>query len=497
MSLRVQSLYLMTLGRTRPWDDDDSPPSYAGENVLASGLAARLLDPTNGSHVMRTRPWTTGTVYDEYEDPSTNRGSYVTVTDSNIVRVYKCLDNNGGSESTTEPTVPDPIQTPVRTDDGYVWKYMLDVDLTDDFVVRETPKRDVGWIPVAVIGNDSTNQRIVQDRAIDGSIEHVVVGTRGSGYVTNRGTVQQVLSPNKLAIEFANTAHDYVGYTYHSGDGQNKKIVGHSNELLTFSTDLDPGAMQGDTYVIRPTLRITDAAGSGARGIIEVSANGAIDHVTMERIGLVYSSDTVVEANTSFETEGTEIRGSGSGAELLFRPPPPGGHGSDQISELGANTAMITANFIEDEDGIISVDNEFRQVSLVGGFRFDNDKGTNDKIYDLTTRLDVSSVTDVRNAWTPDTVVTGSQSEATGYVVAFANTNSEGTTGLLRVNEVVGTFTDTDVVTTQIGAHEAFVQRVIPPDIDPGSGAALVVNNVSPIGRLDTQTETIKMIIEF
>ena len=85
------------------------------------------------------RNWTTGTTYDIYRH---DYGEYATGTTTAITansgvsslhdasfyvltadrNVYKCLDNNGNSASTVEPTGTS--TTVLTTADGYKWKYM-------------------------------------------------------------------------------------------------------------------------------------------------------------------------------------------------------------------------------------------------------------------------------------------------------------------------------------------------------------------------------------
>jgi len=84
-------------------------------------IAAKKLSTSDISFVIPRRNWTTGTTYDYYRHDYGNRITGTTTTqtadsgasslfDSTFYvlnsenRVYKCLDNNGGAASTSEPT---------------------------------------------------------------------------------------------------------------------------------------------------------------------------------------------------------------------------------------------------------------------------------------------------------------------------------------------------------------------------------------------------------
>ena len=92
------------------------------------------------SFVIPRRNWTTGTTYDiyrhDYEEfvtgststrVTSNSGAttlfdatfYVLTSDRNV---YKCLDNDGNTASTVEPTGTS--TSVITTGDGYKWKYM-------------------------------------------------------------------------------------------------------------------------------------------------------------------------------------------------------------------------------------------------------------------------------------------------------------------------------------------------------------------------------------
>ena len=152
------NVYYMGIGRPQAWATStrgDSRTQYEGTDtspltpvdsvsqeyhVFDDLLAAKRVTSSDVSIVIPRRNWTTGTVYDYYRH---DYGHYITGSTSSVVtadsgatalydatfyvlnsnnNVYKCLDNNGGANSTVEPTGTS--TSILTTGDGYKWKYM-------------------------------------------------------------------------------------------------------------------------------------------------------------------------------------------------------------------------------------------------------------------------------------------------------------------------------------------------------------------------------------
>lgn len=133
-SVTLESLY-MFIGKIDPWADDANPPlpfdsvqetEYAHWEDM---LAAKRITALDIVHMIPRNNWTTNTVYTQY-DPADEelRRSNFTVINSNY-DVYKCIDNNGGGQSTVEPTGTGAAI--FTTGDGYAWKYMYTVQTED------------------------------------------------------------------------------------------------------------------------------------------------------------------------------------------------------------------------------------------------------------------------------------------------------------------------------------------------------------------------------
>ena len=180
-----------------PWED-----MYAAKRVQSTDLV-QVVDRYN---------WTTGTVYDQYDNSDTDilDDDFYVMTDE--YNVYKCLSNNIGSASTVKPTGT--TTTEFTTGDLYIWKYMYTVTTADalKFLTNE-------FIPVRT---DSA----VAAAAIDGGV-HVYKFTAGSGYTDGShdipltgngsgGIVTVVVSSGAIISALLNAAG--AGYTSASVD---------------------------------------------------------------------------------------------------------------------------------------------------------------------------------------------------------------------------------------------------------------------------------------
>ena len=175
-------MYLF-IGKNTAFPDDNNPPTPVNSTANVEYTpwrdmyAAKRITTADVTHAIPRYDWTSGTVYDKYDDQDTNLlesdDFYVITEDYNV---YKVLGNAGGTASTTKPTGVS--TTPFTAADGYIWKYMYTVTtakalkfLTNDYIPVQTLTSD-----------DGTDQYDVQQAAIDGGIHVVNVTAGGSAY---------------------------------------------------------------------------------------------------------------------------------------------------------------------------------------------------------------------------------------------------------------------------------------------------------------------------
>jgi hypothetical protein len=143
-------LYL-TIGRPTEWTNDNNPPTPNTSTqsldfeVWRDMMAAKRIDSANTAFVIPRRDWANNTLYVQYDDTVANITSsniYVLDTQALPYRVYKCLWNNNGANSTVAPSTTGNTVTAVATADGYVWQYMYTVSFDDYQFLTDA------WMPV-------------------------------------------------------------------------------------------------------------------------------------------------------------------------------------------------------------------------------------------------------------------------------------------------------------------------------------------------------------
>ncbi len=183
------TVYFYT-GRTLPWDDEYSPDlaSSSGKSVFST-LFARIFHKKTkvGDTILAIKrfDWKANKVYtraDFNADYTDHRNwvhpespPYVINSEGNV---YKCISNNNGGESTSEPVGQSLVYTPMG--DGYIWKFMfaLTDDISDKFLTDT-------FIPVPFREEDkSFTQKSVEGAAVIGDIAYVHVDDGGEGYST-------------------------------------------------------------------------------------------------------------------------------------------------------------------------------------------------------------------------------------------------------------------------------------------------------------------------
>lgn len=186
----LKSNFYYFIGKVSSWNVDDLPPETipltfeeeiaARDNLLYAGK----ITPNDVSMCVPRYDWTSGTVYTKWDHTLVMKDAPFYVM-SNF-RVYKCLDNNNGIPSTSQPTEADGIYA-YRATDGYVWKYMYSIP---EF--KQLKFVNATNIPVQTALNDSFYNR--------GAIEELSIINRGSGYTVNANTIITVSGPGTGAV---------------------------------------------------------------------------------------------------------------------------------------------------------------------------------------------------------------------------------------------------------------------------------------------------------
>lgn len=167
----------LAYGRATTWEPTIETPTandtvipLAVDSILAKKqlrqnlLSLKKIDASNVILGIRRINYTPSTVYSQYssyDNDLFNKDFYVYTTDKNV---YKCLYNNQGALSTDMPTGTSSI---IVTSDGYIWRYMLTLNISDENNFLTT-----NYIPV----------RNTSQSPINGQIYTIDVGAVGTGY---------------------------------------------------------------------------------------------------------------------------------------------------------------------------------------------------------------------------------------------------------------------------------------------------------------------------
>jgi hypothetical protein len=232
--------------------------------------------------------------------------------------------------------------------------------------------------------------------------------------------------------------------------------------------------------------------GTGANVTAVTNSTGAIIGTNIISGGKGYRTASInVYAGTA-----------GSNANLIPVISPLGGHGSNNIVELGATNMMICVELDGNMGGLIPTGSsltpnpiQYYQVSVIQNpLLCDKITYANGSVYATTSKVLTGPVG--AGYYFPPTDVayqgpSAALSTFSGSVVTWDETNST-----VYLNNIKGTFTPySSFTSTQLGINvTAF--NLIGPEIDIYSGEILYIQNRSAVSRSTYQTEQIKIVIQ-
>jgi hypothetical protein len=279
------NIYL-TFGRATPWPNDAAPPQANSSittynDIWSNMIGAKLISGNDVRHAIPRYDWSANTSYIAYDHRITdlflpNTKFYVLTTDWNV---YKCLSNNNSSISTVMPTQTQ-TNTPIEESDGYIWKYMY--TLSEEERLRFMTDQ---YIPVQTLTlNNNRLQWLVQEDAISGSIDAIIITDTG--------------------INYTNTSNIIVTI---SGDGDGAEAIARLNtQSNTVSSIVMVDRGSGYTYA---NVAITGGGGSDATGVAVISPVGGHGSDPLRELGGSYliinprvrgTEDNVLPATNEF-----------------------------------------------------------------------------------------------------------------------------------------------------------------------------------------------------
>jgi hypothetical protein len=502
--------------------------------------------------------WVSNTVYTAYRSniDISACNFYAVVNAVSSFHLFKVLDNNGGSPSTVPPSINDTSADDefYSTSDGYVWKYMYSID-SGNFSKFATEE----YVPVIPNANVSGNavsgaiDVIVVDYA-GSNYNTYLSNTFISSDLTIGGdpTIFTIANNAVSSNAFYNDSYIYIkGGT---GIGQIRKIVDYTiigtQKKITLDEGFNITPDVTSVYEITPSVLLEgDGSGAIARALVDTSFSNTISGVEIIKRGSGYTYVTAaVLGNTG---------GVSNSASLTAVLGPKGGHGKDPEAELGGKYLGISVTFANSESGTIPVANDYRTIGLIKdpfyanveltistptGVFTDNEVvvQANSNATGIVTGSTTStvSVANVTGIFITNENITGLSSGATANVISYVingqtkdfNTfdNRQKYTytagsGAFQQDEKVYQIdvavanayyhsndanyyylTDLRGVintgNTLIGVNSSAYVTLntrLPPDIVEGSGEVLYIENIDPIERNASQSESIKLILKF
>jgi len=405
------NVYYMGIGRPQAWTTStrgDSRTQYEGTDAspltpidsvsqefhtFDDLLAAKRVTSSDVSVVIPRRNWATGTVYDYYRH---DYGHYVTGSTSSVVtadsgataiydatfyvlnsnnNVYKCLDNNSGTNSTVEPTGTS--TSVLSTADGYKWKYMYSLS-----AAQQTNFLSTDFMAVA------TNATVAAANTA-GAIDIVKIKTAGSGGTDGTHT--------GIAIK---------------GDGSSGTVsVTVSSGVVTAVTVTAGGT--GYTYGY---IRNADIVSAGATGLsgseldVIIGPKGGHGENAIKELGGYY-----VMLNTNFEAGETSNSGDFTTANdfrrvALMRDIESGSSAATATTLRGTKAILVTS-----PSGSFTVDEEINQATTGAVGKVVEWDSSNNILYYIQTRFNDEGIDSDGNltAFSGTNTITGQSSSVT------------------------------------------------------------------------------------
>lgn len=443
--------YYIAIGRSQTWNDSDVAPNPTisqreERNMRLDMQSMKLVE--DFSFVVPRTTWTSGAIYDAYDDQITTNTSgnpYYVITDVN--NVYICVRQSRNASGVIQTSSVQPTGTSVNaftTSDGYAWKFLYSIP-----TLTASKFLSANFMPVKLQG---------------------ILDSDGAGNVTSLAS-----DVEQKTIQDAATAGPIVGFTVTN---------------------------QGAGYTSAPTVNII-GDGTGARALATVQS-GVVTKIDLDdsTIGAL----NVPVTGSGYKFANITFTGGGSPTTIAEARPifgPTAGFGADPRDDLRSRALMFNSKPTGEEGGEFVVGNSFRRISVIRNPK-EPDSAVSGGLFissagNALRRLKLSS--GVGNTFTVGLVLTGGSSAATAIIdkvdsdeIWYHQTETTGFTQFQEGEAVSDE--DAGTATLEAVGVDADSDAYIKPTVDPFSGEVLYIENRAKIDRSADQTEDIKVIIE-
>lgn len=460
--------------------DYPTPPQEAKETVrselesIEAIVLAKKLKSDNIYYLIQRNNWTDGTVYSKYSDNEVLDKNFFVISSNRAV--YKCLDNNNGSPSTSEPSFLD--QTSTRLPDGYTWKYMfrLTQKQLNDIATRQ-------YIPVVKDPDTTAN-------TVAGTIDFISVVQTGANYQTHTGYIGGKVSNNMFMLSTSASPVEgmYNGSSLYimSGDGVGSiseitQYFSNTTGRFVFTKTSLPDVNINSQYYISPTV-VIDGNGKDAKAMAILNTEGGVNHIEIIDHGTRYTyAQATLKANT--------IHGSGS----LLKPEvsPIRGHGSCPVSELKSDALIISMTLEGDELDTVPATTKFSRMGLIK-----NVTGINGNSGSL---IDDDTFT---TTFTIDTIQVNGTLERGDIVHGIVSPNKRGLIISVNGDKMVGIylsaehFDNLEGIISQNGII-ANIQSIRQPTGSVNASKLMSMIDVEEVSRSGATKENVNVIMKF
>lgn len=341
----------------------------------------------------------------------------------------------------------------------------------------------------------------------DGNTEFYVMTSNYSVYKcisNNRSSISTVEPTSQSFDTVSSTSDGYKWkYMYTLSDAEQLKFM-TDNYISVKTLSEDDGSQQWQVQSLSTdgSIEHIEVVNSGSNYTntsniiinIQGDGNNAKATVTLNTSTNTVSSITITDTGSGY-THATATITGGGGSGAIVRPiiSPPNGHGSDPLYELGGKNLILNIRLRYDEEGILPVTNDYRQVSIV-----------KDPLNFATSN--VSSVTAFLQATTLTTVGTGDYSEDE-FVYQGANLSTatfkgrvvswDPVTGKVYVINTEGTPIAAQPLSGQSSFTVRTISNILDGEMKKYSGNILFADNIKPVTRSTDQIENYKIVLRF
>lgn len=474
-------------GDTPDVTEDDYTTTFTNNWQMLFG---KKLSAGNISPVIKNNLWQSGTVYNRYDHTSVNLNNYYVICRSteygSYYNIYKCIDNNGGGKSTSQP---DQVQeTTFIKEDGYKWRYISSIP----YSVYNKIATD-NYSPV------TSNNDIVTNAYVNSGVEVVVINQAGDGYSSySSGVIQGKPSTTRLQIQSSTVDQDFFTgnsiYIYNDtiNNAQLADIARHIITNGAHYVTLDTPVNIGDTYVkegvtkykISPKVVFDTDGELQPKAITTVNPSGN----SIQTIQIIDPGSGISWANVSIQSNNSY----GSGAAVYGIVPPAGGHGSNPAVEMGVVGFSTVFEFSNTENNTISGGTRYNKIGLIK-----NPYSISQETGEKTTRYTSATFSSLLEATVSTPVVFDIGEKVVGYnskaigTVAFSNSSQVFLTGDRK------RFIDGERIDNETGKYTSITINTI-GDIYTKDLTPLYIQNITDVARSTDieQSELFKLIIK-